>query len=60
MTSVEEAVTLKKKGNEAFASHDWPTAVDFYTKAIEKYDKDPSFFCNRAQVSRVAILSMGT
>lgn len=45
-----EAVELKQKGNKAFASHDWPGAVDFYTQAIEKYDKDASFYCNRAQV----------
>jgi hypothetical protein len=50
MTAAEEATALKQKGNAAFASHDWPTAVDFYTQAIEKNDKDPSFFCNRAQV----------
>lgn len=41
---------MKQKGNAAFASHDWLTAVDFYTQAIEKNDKDPSFYCNRAQV----------
>lgn len=45
----EAATALKLQGNKAFAQHDWHTAVDFYTKAIEKYDKDPSFFCNRAQ-----------
>ena len=49
---------MKKKGNEAFASHDWSTAIDFYTKAIEKDDKDPSFFCNRAQVSCMAALNV--
>jgi serine/threonine-protein phosphatase 5 len=47
---VEAATALKVKGNKAFAEHDWPRAVDFYTQAIEKYDKDPSFWCNRAQV----------
>jgi serine/threonine-protein phosphatase 5 len=49
-SAVEAAVALKQQGNKAFAQHDWPTAVDFYTQAIEKHDKDPSFFCNRAQV----------
>ncbi|KAF1353371.1 serine/threonine-protein phosphatase-like protein 5 [Delphinella strobiligena] len=44
-----EAVELKNQGNTAFKNHDWPTAVDFYTKAIEKYDKEPSFYTNRAQ-----------
>ncbi|KAF2118964.1 Metallo-dependent phosphatase-like protein [Lophiotrema nucula] len=47
----EEAVELKNKGNEAFKRQDWPTAVELYTKAIEKYDKEPSFFTNRAQAN---------
>lgn len=46
----DAALALKAQGNKAFAKHDWDVALDFYTKAIEKYDKDPSFFCNRAQV----------
>lgn len=46
---VEAATALKLQGNKAFAEHDWPVAVDFYTQAIEKYDQEPSFFCNRAQ-----------
>ncbi|PGH01226.1 hypothetical protein AJ79_07998 [Helicocarpus griseus UAMH5409] len=46
----EAALALKAQGNKAFASHDWNKASEFYTKAIEKYDQDPSFFCNRAQV----------
>ena len=50
MSDKEGAVVLKVEGNKAFASHDWLGAVDFYTKAIEKYNQDPSFFCNRAQV----------
>ena len=50
MASAEDAVALKQKGNQAFAAHDWPTAVHFYGKAIEVNDKEPSFFCNRAQV----------
>lgn len=53
MASDQEAANaLKLQGNKAFAEHEWPTAVDFYTQAIEKYDKEPSFFCNRAQVRR--------
>lgn len=53
MASDQEAANaLKLQGNKAFAEHEWPTAVDYYTKAIEKYDKEPSFFCNRAQVRR--------
>jgi hypothetical protein len=49
-SNVEAATDLKVKGNKAFAGHDWLGAVDFYTKAIEKNDQDPSFYCNRAQV----------
>ena len=47
---IEAAISLKQQGNTAFAAHDWLTAANFYTQAIEKYDRDPSFFCNRAQV----------
>lgn len=50
MTSLEKATELKQKGNKAFAGHDWAEAVKLYTQAIETYDKEPSFFCNRAQV----------
>lgn len=46
----EQAIELKNKGNEAFKNHDWPAAVSFYTQAIELYDKEPSFYTNRAQV----------
>ncbi|KAG8623895.1 hypothetical protein KVT40_008871 [Elsinoe batatas] len=46
---MEEAVALKNKGNEAFKNKDWPGAVEYYSQAIEKYDKEPSFYTNRAQ-----------
>jgi hypothetical protein len=46
----EEATQLKNQGNDAFKKQDWATAVDFYTKAIELWDKEPSFYLNRAQV----------
>lgn len=46
----QEAVDLKNKGNKAFASGDWPTAIDFYSQAIAKNDKEPTFYTNRAQV----------
>jgi hypothetical protein len=52
MPSLEEATALKLKGNAAFAAHDWLKAVDYYSQAIEANDQDPSFYCNRAQVSR--------
>jgi serine/threonine-protein phosphatase 5 len=45
----QEAVDLKNKGNKAFASGDWPTAIDFYSKAIDINDKEPTFYTNRAQ-----------
>ncbi|KAB8078407.1 hypothetical protein BDV29DRAFT_187924 [Aspergillus leporis] len=48
-SDLEAATALKVQGNKAFASHEWPTAVDFYSQAIEKYDREPSFFSNRAQ-----------
>jgi serine/threonine-protein phosphatase 5 len=54
MTSTDNkaaAIALKSKGNKAFSEHDWPAAIDFYTKAIETYDQDPSFYCNRAQAN---------
>ena len=51
MATPEEAVALKKKGNEFFSKHEWLNAIDSYTKAIESYDKDPAFYCNRCQVA---------
>jgi serine/threonine-protein phosphatase 5 len=50
-SAVEQAVALKNDGNKAFAAHDWPRAIDLYTKAIELNDQDPAFYLNRAQVS---------
>ena len=41
---------MKEKGNKAFKEHDWPTAIDYYTQAIDAYDREPSFYTNRAQV----------
>jgi hypothetical protein len=53
--SRSQAIALKEKGNDAFKKHDYPASVDFYTQAIEHYDKEPSFFTNRAQVRRPAL-----
>ena len=50
MGAQEEAANLKAQGNKCFASHEWLDAIDYYTKAIDLYDQDPSFYCNRAQV----------
>ncbi|TVY88222.1 Serine/threonine-protein phosphatase T, partial [Lachnellula willkommii] len=47
--ATEEAVALKNEGNKAFAAHDWPTAIDFYTKAINIDSKQPAYYSNRAQ-----------
>jgi hypothetical protein len=47
-----QAIALKEKGNDAFKRHDYPASVDFYTQAIERYGKEPSFYTNRAQVRR--------
>jgi serine/threonine-protein phosphatase 5 len=46
----EQAVAFKNEGNKAFVAHDWPTAIDFYTKAIDLNDKEPAYYSNRAQV----------
>ena len=53
MPATEEALALKQKGNAAFAKHEWLVAVDFYTKAIDVYEEDSTFFCNRAAVGSV-------
>jgi len=50
-----DAIELKNKGNEAFKNKDWPTALEFYTKAIEKNNKEPAFYTNRAQVCDIAV-----
>ncbi|KAF6827444.1 serine threonine-protein phosphatase 5 [Colletotrichum plurivorum] len=50
-TPEERATALKNEGNKAFAAHDWPTAIELYTKAIELNDKEPTFFTNRAQAN---------
>ena len=50
MAPKEESAELKAEGNKYFASHEWLNAINSYTKAIEMYDQDPSYYCNRAQV----------
>jgi hypothetical protein len=54
----EEATQLKNKGNDAFKNQDFPAALEFYTKAIELWDKEPSFYTNRAQVRKRLLLHM--
>jgi serine/threonine-protein phosphatase 5 len=46
----DEATKLKDQGNNAFRNQEWDKALDFYTKAIEAYNAEPSFYTNRAQV----------
>ena len=55
MPSAKDAIALKEKGNKAVAAHEWLNAVDFYTQAIEINDKDPTFYCNRAQASDLTV-----
>ena len=50
MPASDEALAWKQKGNQAFQKHEWLNAIDFYTKAIDAYDSDPVFYCNRCQV----------
>ncbi|KAK5163594.1 Palmitoyl-protein thioesterase 1 [Saxophila tyrrhenica] len=50
-TTMADAVALKNKGNDAFKNHDWPTAIDFYTQAIDAKPSEPSFYSNRAQAN---------
>ena len=52
MPSKEEALALKEKGNKAVKEHDWPTALNYYTQAIDLNDQEASFFSNRTQVGR--------
>jgi hypothetical protein len=49
-TAEEQATAFKNEGNKAFANHDWFTAIDLYTKAIELNPKEPAYYSNRAQV----------
>lgn len=53
--TAQEATALKNKGNDAFKAQDWATAVEFYTKAVDLYDEEPSFYTNRAQVRSLSL-----
>ena len=48
--ATDEATKLKDQGNNAFRNQEWDKALEFYTKAIEAYNAEPSFYTNRAQV----------
>lgn len=43
-----EADKLKEQGNAAVKRQKWQEAIQFYTNAIELYDKEPAYYCNRA------------
>ena len=49
----EQATAFKNEGNKAFAAHDFITAIDLYTKAIELNAEEPTYFSNRAQVHKL-------
>ncbi|KAK4697300.1 serine/threonine-protein phosphatase 5, partial [Lecanoromycetidae sp. Uapishka_2] len=51
MGAKEESVELKAKGNEYIACHEWLNAIEAYTKAIDLYDQDPTYYSNRAQAN---------
>lgn len=58
MGAKEEGIKLKDLGNKAFAAHDWPTAIDYYTKAIELDNSQPTYYSNRAQVGSSSELTV--
>jgi serine/threonine-protein phosphatase 5 len=49
-TPEEQAIVFKTEGNKAFAGHNWEKAIEFYSKAIELNDKEPTYWANRAAV----------
>lgn len=51
--SVEDANSMKERGNEAFKRSEWDSAINFYTKAIKLGEKEknkelPIYYKNRA------------
>lgn len=55
---MSQAVDLKNQGNKAFASGDWPTAIQFYSQAIDLNDQEPTFYTNRAQVRQISPIGL--
>jgi serine/threonine-protein phosphatase 5 len=47
-TPAEQAAAFKTEGNKAFAAHDWNKSIEFYSKAIELNDTEPTYWANRA------------
>lgn len=50
MADKEKALLAKNEGNQAFLKHDWPAAIELYTRAIDLDGSEPTYFANRAQV----------
>ncbi|KAK8136881.1 serine threonine-protein phosphatase 5 [Apiospora sp. TS-2023a] len=50
-SALDKAVAFKNDGNKAFSAHDWPKAINLYSKAIELNNKEPTFYTNRAQAN---------
>lgn len=50
MGAKEEGIALKDEGNKAFKAHDWLQALDYYSQAIAAYDREATFYSNRAAV----------
>jgi small glutamine-rich tetratricopeptide repeat-containing protein alpha len=44
----EDAEKLKSQGNAAIAKKDYPTAIDFYTQALNLVPLNPIYLSNRA------------
>lgn len=47
--AVAQATDFKDQGNAAFKAHNWPEAVDLYSKAIDLNPAEKTFYTNRAQ-----------
>lgn len=58
MSSIDDAIALKDKGNDAFKAHDWDGAIDLYTQAIDINPFEPTFYTNRAQ-AQIKVESYG-
>lgn len=43
-----DADVFKEKGNQQVKEQKYELAIECYSKAIQVYNKDPAYFCNRA------------
>merc|ERR1712130_543651 len=46
--NVKKAIAAQRRGNAHFVEQEWNEAIAEYTKAIELYDKDHSYYSNRS------------